>query len=145
MKILRSLGSFVGGFLVLNVLVSVWAFGLVPVIWPELAAGADGRPVFPPRSHVAFKVEVAVNLAVAVVAGYVCAVIAGRSEKWHVAALGGVMLAFSLAYAFGFAGKEYAAAKPALAHAGTAIGLVAGLGMGGWLRLRQKSSGASVP
>jgi hypothetical protein len=131
----------VAGLLVINLLITAWAFVAVSALWPELAPAPDGTIRFPPPTHPAFKLEMVVNVPIALLAGYVCARVAGRREAIHVAVLGGILLSLSAAYALGAAGAEFGAAKPMWAHAGTALGLVLGLTGGAWIWLRQKAAG----
>lgn len=131
----RSVSAVLIGFVVLTTLVSMWA-ALVPVVWPSFGPQPGGGFVFAPPGHVAFKIEMVVNVLVSVVAGYACAAVARRAPAMHVAVLGLVMLGFSAAYALGWAGAEFGAAKPMWAHVGTAVGLVAGLAIGVGLRQR---------
>jgi hypothetical protein len=143
-SVARSVLAFVAGFMVINVLITLWAFVAVIALWPELAPSPDGTFASPPPTHPAFLLEMVVNVPVALLAGYVCAAIAGRREIAHVAVLGGVLLSLSAAYALGMMGAEFGAAKPVWAHAGTAIGLVVGLTAGTWLRLRQRVGRGSI-
>lgn len=136
-SIVRTSLAVIVGLVVINVLITAWAFIAVSAIWPELAPRPDGTMPFPPGDHPAFLVEMVVNVPVAVLAAYLCARIAGRREALHVTVLGAVLLTLSAAYAVGAAGAEFGAAKPLWAHAGTAVGLVIGLACGLWLSLRR--------
>lgn len=138
-NLVRSGLALAAGFLVVNVLITLWAFVAVMALWPELAPRPDGTFVFPPPDHPAFKLEMLVNVPVSILAAYVCARVARRREVAHVAALAAVLLALSVAYATGGAGAEFGAAKPMWAHLGTAIGLMVGCVVGTRLRLRQKA------
>ncbi len=130
----------VAGFLVINVLITLWAFVAVSTLWPELAPTATGAPTFAPPNHPAFKLEMLVNVPVALAAGYVCARLARGAEVAAVCILGALLLSLSAAYFVGTLGAEFGAAKPLWAHAGTAVGLVVGLAGGTWLRLRGRAS-----
>lgn len=135
---IRTALALLAGLLVINLLITLWAFVAVAAVWPELAPRPDGTYAFPPGNHPAYVAEMVVNLPVAVLAAYACARIAGRREVAHVAALGGVLLSLSAAYVAGSAGADFGAAKPLWAHAGTALGLVVGLAFGTWLAVRRK-------
>lgn len=139
MTLVRSGLALAAGFLVVNVLITLWAFVAVMTLWPELAPRPDGTFVFPAPDHPAFKLEMLVNVPVSVLAAYVCARVAKQREVAHVTALAVVLLALSAAYAAGAAGAEFGAAKPMWAHLGTAIGLMAGFAVGTRLWLRQKA------
>ena len=142
-NLVRSGLALAAGFLVVNVLITLWAFVAVIALWPELAPRPDGTFVFPPPDHPAFKLEMLVNVPVSILAAYVCACVARRREVAHVTALAVALLALSAAYAAGAAGAEFGAAKPMWAHVGTAIGLLIGFVVGTRLRLRQKARGAA--
>lgn len=141
---LRSIVAIVAGVVIVNVLITLWAFVAVLAIWPELAPRPDGTYSFPAGNHPAFALEMVVNIPVAVVGAYVCASVARRRETWHVMALGSVLLLLSVGYAAGSLGAEFGAAKPMWAHVGTAIGLVVGLWTGVRLWRRRTSRRPSV-
>ncbi len=95
MGIVRIILGVVGGYVAMAVPILLWAFAVVPAVWPELAT-VNGVAPEPDLKHPGFIWELPVNLLAGGLGGLACGLIAGKGRRLSAIILVALMIVMSI-------------------------------------------------